>query len=728
MKRNIWKLLVVSCIFLMAINKLSAQNILRVAVTDSATKEKLAGVVIVVKGTTNSSETDSIGYAELKNIPNGQQTIDVTYIGYQKQELTLQFPLPNNKPINIKLQQDQTELEEVIITSNRTNSRIEDAPIKVEVLGLEELIEESSISPDGVASLLGDVSGVQIQQTSATSGNAVVRMQGLDGRYTLLLRDGMPSYSGLSTGLNILQIPPLDLRQIEIVKGPASTINGGGAISGMINFITKEPTDSQEATFLLNQTSLLETNINAYFSGKKDKIGYTLFTGGTYQKAMDVNGDGFSEAPKMFSVVMHPQLFFYPEKATRIRLGFTGNYETRTGGDMKVINGQTDSLHQFFEKTVLQNYGIDIIVNHNFANRQSINFKASGNYFDRNFTTNYAEQAGYQGTGYSELYYQIPKGRHNIVVGANYLLDVFNRSPADTSSYQNYSYHTAGLFAQYSYNVDSKLNLQVGVRGDYQNKFGFFVLPSAAILVHATKEFSIRINGGTGYKIPNLLEILGLEEGINTIPATTASLSPERSYGGTAEWNYRKLFDKAGVSLFVNQTFFYTWVQHAIISTQDSTGNYNINNVTSGSASLGVDNYVRLKKGPIELYLGYTFVYPRKNYDHAHPYLSLTPLNRGAAVITYEINSHWRVGVEGSMIGKQYLDYGGTTKPYFLMASSIHYKVKKVTLVLNGENLLNVRQSHFAPTVEGPFNKPRFTQLWAPIEGIVINFSVLLKI
>jgi len=707
--------------------ELSAQNTFRAEVTDSVTLEKLAGVVIVVKGTTNSAETDSIGNAEIKNIPGGPQVIEVTYIGYQKQHIAVQFPQMNGKVIAIRLQSDQSQLEEILITSNRTNSRIEDAPIKVEVLGLEDLTEESSIEPESVAGILGDVSGVQVQLTSAVSGNSVIRMQGLDGRYTLLLRDGMPSYGSLSGGLGILQIPPLDLRQVEIIKGPASTINGGGAISGLINFITKEPTDTPEATFLLNQTSLLETNLNTYFSGKKGNIGYTFFAGGTYQKALDVNGDGFSDVPNTQSVMLHPQLFFYRDPSTHIRLGFVGNYDNRLGGDMKVIQGQTDSVHQYFEKSVLQNYGVDVIVSHDFANKQGIYFKASGNYFDRSLTTNYAEQAGYQGTGYSELYYQIPKGRHNVIVGGNYLLDIFHRSPGDTSAYSNYSYHTGGLFVQYSYNVENKLNFQMGVRGDYQNKFGFFILPSAAILVHATKEFSIRINGGTGYKIPNLVEILGLEEGINTSPITT-NLVPERSYGGTAEWNYKKYFDKTGVSLFINQTFFYTWVQHAIISTQDTLGDYNIANVTSGATSLGVDNYMRLKKGPVELYMGYTFVYPLKDYDKAQPFLTLTPLNRGAAVISYDINDHWKVGVEGSMIGKQYLDFGGPTKPYFLMSSSVHYKIKKVTLVLNGENLLNVRQSHYSPVVEQPYTRPRFAELWAPVDGVVVNFSILIKI
>ena len=726
MKHHIWKLLLTGIFCFINITT-DAQNTLRVSVTDSANLEKLTGVVVALKGTTNAAATDTAGLASLSNIPGGPQTIELSYIGYTKRSLTLTFPLSVPQPIEIRLVSAEAEIEVVTITSTRTNSRIEDAPIKVEVLGAEELTEEVSIKPGNMSSLLGDVSGVQIQQTSATSGNSVVRMQGLNGRYTMLLRDGMPAFSGLSTGLSVLQIPPLDLRQVEIVKGPASTLNGGGAISGLINFITKEPGDSTEAAFLLNQSTLLETNLNAYVSGRKNKMGYTLFAGGTHQAAVDVNGDGFSDVAKTLSLIVHPQLFFYPDKATKVRVGFIGNYESRTGGDMQVIRGQADSTHQYFEKSILENYGVDVVLSHDMKNKQGIFMKASANYFERSFSTNYAAQSGGQWTGYSELYYQIPHGRHNFIVGGNYLMDLFRKSAGDTSFYRNYDYHTVGIFAQYSFNIESRLNLQAGVRADYQNKFGAFVLPSVAALIHASREFSIRVNGGSGYKVPNLLEILGLEEGINT-PNGTLALTPEHSYGGTAEWSYRKFFDKKELSVFFNQTFFYTWVQHAIITSQDAAGNYNIYNVNQGATTMGVDNYVRIKREPVELYLGYTFTYPRKEFDKAQPYLTLTPLHRLATVLSTDIGKHFKVGVEGSLFGVQYLDDGSKSKTYFFMAASVQYRVKKITLVLNGENLLDQRQSRYGQVVFAPYTRPKFAQLWGPLDGRVINASILVRL
>ncbi len=92
--------------------------------------------------------------------------------------------------------------------------------------------------------MLNESTGIQKQQISATSANASIRIQGLDGRYTQILKDGFPLYAGFSGGLGLLQTPPLDLKQVEIIKGSSSTLYGGGAIAGMVNFITKEPRDS----------------------------------------------------------------------------------------------------------------------------------------------------------------------------------------------------------------------------------------------------------------------------------------------------------------------------------------------------------------------------------------------------------------------------------------------------------------------------------------------------
>ena len=182
----------------------NAQNTFKVVVRDSSSSENLIGVNVVLQNSMNGASTDVNGIATLKNIPDGEQTFVFSSVGYKKKSLAIHFPFKQISPFEILLEQEESELEEVLVTSTRMNSRVEDAPVKVEVLGTEEMSEENSIKPGNVVGILGDISGVQIQQTSPVSGNSVVRMQGLDGKYTLLLRDGIPAFGGLSGGLNIL--------------------------------------------------------------------------------------------------------------------------------------------------------------------------------------------------------------------------------------------------------------------------------------------------------------------------------------------------------------------------------------------------------------------------------------------------------------------------------------------------------------------------------------------
>ena len=161
---------------------------------------------------------------------------------------------------------DDDDMEEVLITSSRTNSTLDDTPLRVEVLGEEELGEKANMKPGDIRMVLNESTGIQVQQTSATSFNSSIRIQGLDGRYTQLLRDGLPIYSGFSGSLSLLQVTPLDLRQVEVIKGASSTLYGGGAIAGLINLISKTPDEEPETSFMLNATSAQGTDASAFHS------------------------------------------------------------------------------------------------------------------------------------------------------------------------------------------------------------------------------------------------------------------------------------------------------------------------------------------------------------------------------------------------------------------------------------------------------------------------------
>ena len=133
------------------------------------------------------------------------------------------------------------------------------------------------MKPGDIRMLLNESTGIQTQQTSATSYNSSIRIQGLDGRYTQILRDGFPLYSGFSGGLSLMQVAPLDLKQIEVIKGSSSTLYGGGAIAGLVNLVSKTPTAKRELSFIGNGTSAGGLDLSGFYSQKFNKVGVTIF-------------------------------------------------------------------------------------------------------------------------------------------------------------------------------------------------------------------------------------------------------------------------------------------------------------------------------------------------------------------------------------------------------------------------------------------------------------------
>src|SRR5512145_369343 len=175
--------------------------------------------------------------------------------------LALAAPAQDPKP------EDVPKIEvEITVSATRTGGRIDDQPLRVEVLEREEIEEKMLMTPGDIVMMLNEMGGMRVQATSPSLGAASVRVQGMRGRYTRFLSDGLPLF-GEVAGLGLLQIPPMDLGQVEVIKGVASSLYGAGAMGGVVNLLSRRPEPEPQRELLLNRSTRGATDAVTFLSG-----------------------------------------------------------------------------------------------------------------------------------------------------------------------------------------------------------------------------------------------------------------------------------------------------------------------------------------------------------------------------------------------------------------------------------------------------------------------------
>ena len=241
------------------------------------------------------------------------------------------------------------ELEEVMVQATRSGRNLDDEPIRVEVIVQEELEEKLLMRPGNIAMLVNETPGVRVQVTSPALGSANIRIQGLRGRYTQLLSDGLPLYGGQVPSLGLLQIPPTDLGQVEIIKGAASALYGPSALGGVINLGSKRLGEEAESEFLFNLTSRNGQDFAAYGAVPvNESWGYSIVGGANRQQSQDLDDDGWIDMPEYRRATLRPRLFWQGENGASAYFTVGAATESREGG---TLPGRTTPDGQPFPQT-----------------------------------------------------------------------------------------------------------------------------------------------------------------------------------------------------------------------------------------------------------------------------------------------------------------------------------------------------------------------------------------
>lgn len=705
-----------------------AQNSFTAVVKDSTSGNPLIGATIRFTNLSKGASSNKDGQVYISGIPDGKHHFEIRYVGYLTKRDSITFPLTTSDPIVFMLKMAESEeLEEVIISTTRSSRTIENIPTRIEVIAGEELDEKANMKPGDIRMVLNESTGIQTQQTSATSANASIRIQGLDGRYTQILKDGFPLFSGAASGLGLLQTPPLDLKQVEVIKGSASTLYGGGAIAGLVNLISKTPKEERELNFHLNGTSGGGLDLNSFYSQKYGKAGLSVFASRNSNKAYDPADIDLTAIPEFERYVFNPKVFLYFTDKTSLNFGINSSFETRTGGDLHYIEGDGDNLHSYFERNKTGRLSSQLAFTHKLGEQSEINIRNSVSYFNRKITVPGYHFDGTQYGTFSEASYSMQNKQTEWVAGLNVWTDRFKENEKTSVALRDYSQTTFGAFIQNNIHATEWLEVETGVRSDYVFEYGWAVLPRVSALIKFSDKFNSRIGGGLGYKAPTIFtEESERIQYQNVLPVSTVNNKLERSYGLNWDINYRSLLLMDRVAFSINQLFFYTYLNHPLVMESQGTNQYRFENLSGHIDTRGMETNLKLTYDDFKLFVGYTFTDAKVHTDvlTENP---LTAKHRLNNVLMYEVEEKWKLGAEAYYYGNQKLNDGTTGQPYWIFGFMAEKLWDKFSLYINFENFTDTRQTRFDTIYTGSITNPVFRDIYAPLDGFVINGGLKLR-
>jgi outer membrane receptor protein involved in Fe transport len=712
---------------MVTIGTAQAQNKIKILVKDAETHEPINGVTAKIKETNLVSESDTNGTIIFENIAEGTHTVSFSKEGYKEHKASFVIPFVGEF-LEISLESEAEEMDEIIVTSTRGTRTISNIPTRVEFIAGEELEEKANMKPGDIRMVLNESTGIQTQQTSATSGNSSIRIQGLDGRYTQILKDGFPVYSGASSGLGLLQTPPLDLKQVEIIKGSASTLYGGGAIAGLVNLISKTPTEERELRFLVDGTSALGLNISGFYSQRFNKVGLTVFASHNRNAPYDPADIGLTAIPKFERFNFNPKLFVYFNENTKLDFGVNTVFENRIGGDIDYIKEESAHPDSYFEKNKTRRLSTQFVITHKFNEKELLRISNSFNNFNRIISIPDYTFDGLQNSTFSEITYSYNGEISEWVTGANLYTDDFSESETSSFPLRDYNQITYGAFVQNTVKVNDWFDLETGLRGDYVIHYGFSFLPRISALFKINNKLTSRLGGGLGYKTPTIFteesERIQYE---NVLPINSDFNKLEKSYGLNFDVNYKTNITE-DLSLSFNQLFFFTNVDSPLLLNSVPNNMYQFVNIQGFLDTKGTETNVKLGYKDFKLFLGYTFTDASIDNDGVKSENPLTSRHRLNNVLMYEVEDKWKAGLEGYYYSPQKLNDGTTGKDYWIFGFMVEKLWENFSVYINFENFTDTRQTKFGSIYTGPISNPVFKDIYAPLDGFVVNAGFKIKI
>ena len=692
-----------------------------VAVTVIARRDSVRLPNAIVRAGTVGATTDRDGRATLRLAP-GDYTVHVRRLGFRPESTTVTVVAVTPMTVDVALVETIADLDAVIVSSARTDRRLEQEPTRIEVLAREEIEEKLMMTPGDIAMMLNETSGLRVQTTSPSLGGANVRVQGLRGRYTQLLSDGLPLYGGQVGGLGMLQIPPLDLRQVEVIKGAASALYGSGALGGVINLMSRRPAAEHERELLLNQTTRQGSDAVLWLSGPATSSwGYSLLAGGHRQSRRDLDADGWTDMSGYERIGLRPRARWTNQRGASLFATLGTTLEDRTGGTMP--GRDAPDGEPFAESLVTRRFDAGVVGHALTGVSSSVQLRASAMIQRHEHRFGAVAEDDRHATGFVEIAWTTARGPATSTLGAAFQRETY--TAADVPRF-DYAFSIPSAFVQFDADLNERVTVTAGARADSHSEYGTLFYPRVAALVHAGRDWSVRASIAGGAFAPTPFtedtEVIGLTpldslRGLKAERASTASIDIGGPLG----------------AFELNATVFASRVRDAV-ALRDDAGALSLVNVDAPTRTSGTELFIRWKREPFTLTASHTFVHSTE-YDvnvGARRDVPLTPKHAVGVVGMWEWEDAGRIGVECYYTGAQSLDdnpYRGESRPYVIVGFLAEKHIGRARVFVNAENLGNVRQTRYDPLVRtAPGRGGRWTtDAWTELSGRTINGGVRLS-
>ncbi len=549
-----------------------------------------------LKGSQYGTTTDEKGVFEIKNVKYGTYQLVVSGIGYRNISKSVTISATKFfQELTLQTEELENSLSEVVVTGTMKEVSKLDSPVPIEIY-TPTFFRRNPVP--NLFESLQNINGVRPQLNCNVCNTGDIHINGLEGPYTMILIDGMPIVSGLSTVYGLSGIPSALIERVEIVKGPASTLYGSEAVGGLINVITKKPSAAPLVSADVMGTTWGEYNTDLgvkYKFGEKVQalFGLNYFN---FQVPTDKNGDGFTDITLQNRISLFNKINFERKENRIFTIGGRYVYENRWGGDVRWTPAFRGGDERYAESIYTKRW--ETIGAYQLPMKENVTFRFSANGHNQNSvygTTIYNAQ---QYIGFGQLTWDKKIGeKHDLLLGAALRYTYYDdNTPATDLNGRNAPSKITlpGVFLQDEISLNPNHKLLLGIRYDYNSIHGSILTPRLNYKwASADKKNVFRASFGNGYRVANVFtEDHAALTGARKVEFTEA-LKPERSWNGNLNY-VRKFFLADGSFIGLDATAFYTYFNNRIIPDYLTDPNKiiysNLNgNAVSRGVSLNVD-------------------------------------------------------------------------------------------------------------------------------------------